>query len=543
MHEAYAVLEKKLRRTLKQQPGHVESTLELSHLLAERGELAEALKLLQRAALMHPQALRVQCALGSLALTAGETEQAMQAFRRASLLQPDSAEIQFYMANTLAAQAAPLEEVLAAYALARAKDPDFQPAYLATAALLRVVRRYAEALEILNAASTRHVPSAELLRNRAITRMALENYRGALADLDAAVSAEPAHPDGHNFRGNALQKLGRFDDALASFQLAQILSPDYASAHWNEALCRLSMGDWSRETWHKYEWGWLLGERHPQRPFVQARWTGEQSLAGKRILLHDEQGLGDTLQFSRFALSVAQLGAEVILHVQPALKSLLQSLPGLAAVIAEGEAIPPFDYHCPLLSLPGALGIHAGNIPVPAEVLAPDQASREKWQARIAGLSPSLPGLRVGIVWSGNAAQGDNHKRSLPLASMLAMRLPGVSFVSLQQQASEAELAMLAQAEVPHFGAELESFADTAALITQMHLVISVCTSVAHLAGAMAAPCWVLLARPHCWRWLNDAETTPWYPSVRLFRQLQPGVWDDVAVAVRAALALQSAPA
>ena len=258
----------------------------------------------------------------------------------------------------------------------------------------------------------------------------------------------------------------------------------------------------------------------------------------RTLLLHAEQGLGDTLQFCRYVPLIAA-GAKTVLEVQAPLVRLLSRLPGVASIVAQGACLPPFDAHCPLLSLPGALGTTLDTIPAATAYLAADPALAAEWSERLAGLA----GLRVGIVWAGSARDDPelaavDARRSISLEALAPLAgAPGVSFISLQKgepaaQASRPPLGMA----LADFTADLDDFEDTAALVANLDLVISVDTAVVHLAGALGKPVWLLNRFDTCWRWLLNRDDSPWYPTLRQFRQSSPGDWTSVIAAVRKAL-------
>ncbi len=312
---------------------------------------------------------------------------------------------------------------------------------------------------------------------------------------------------------------------MASYRKALTIEPDYAPAHWNESLCRLLIGDFERG-WKKYEWRWkcdqdLLATRN----FSQPLWLGREDLTGKTILLHAEQGLGDTIQFARYAQAVAQKCAKVILEVQPSLRSLLSEISGAYKVLSRGEPLPEFDFHCPLLSLPLAFNTRLETIPATIPYLGARAAVVKRWEDNLG--KRDVP--RVGIVWSGLSTNVNDHNRSIALSRLAALAGPSVKLVSLQNEVrAEDEKALAANKQILHFGSELEDFSDTAALVSLMDLVVSVDTSVAHLAGALGKPVWILLPFAPDWRWLVDREDSPWYPTARLFRQPKIGDWDSV---------------
>ena len=320
---------------------------------------------------------------------------------------------------------------------------------------------------------------------------------------------------------------------MASYERSLALKPDYAHAHWNLADCRLMLGDFA-QGWQEYEWRWKLEQRDfAQRDFAQPLWLGAPALHGRTILLHSEFGLGDTLQFCRYATEVAALGADVVLEVQPPLVPLLSGLKGVRQVVARGAALPAFDYHCPLMSLPLAFKTDLGNVPAEIPYLASDPARVALWREK---LGPKRR-PRVGIAWSGSQSQR-NDKRSMALAQMLPLLGDWAEWLSLQKEVPDSDLTLLAsRGDVRHLGEELADFADTAAVVELIDVLVTVDTSVAHVPGAMGKPVWILLPfNAHDWRWMLDREDSIWYPSARLFRQAAVGDWAGVIGRVAAEL-------
>jgi len=369
-------------------------------------------------------------------------------------------------------------------------------------------------------ASLRYISAVALLR--------LNRLQESVEQFDRVLLQQPNNVIALNERGSALAQMKRFDDALASFARAISLNPRYAEAHFNEALCRLLCGDLARG-WEKYEWRWEIGEaRAEKRNFLQPRWTGKEDLAGKTILLYAEQGFGDTIQFCRYAPLVAARGAHVVLEVQKPLRGLMGTLLEGATIIARGDPLPNFDFHCPLLSLPMAFGTTLDNLPSKPSYLS---SSPTRTIDQEAGR------LRIGLVWSASATNKNTRNKSIGLKPLLPLLKLDAEFVSLQKEvrAEDAEI-LRTQSALLHFGHELTDFSVTAEKLSHLDLLISVDTSVAHLAGAMGKPVWVLLPFVPDWRWLLDRETSVWYPSARLFRQDESRTWDGVIARVQTAL-------
>jgi len=324
----------------------------------------------------------------------------------------------------------------------------------------------------------------------------------------------------------------RLDEALASFDQAIANKPDYAKAYCNKAYVLKLNGDFDKG-WELLEW--RFKQVKPQ--FSQLHWLGAESLEGKTILLHAEEGLGDTIQFCRYVKPVSALGARVFLEVQKPLVGLLRQLDGVTAVIERGQPRPAFDYHCPLLSLPLAFKTSLVSIPHPAPYLCADEAKARYWHGRIG----SSPKLKVGLAWSGGLRpdrpewRSINEKRNIPLEVFCrGLNAVDAGFFSLQKgEQAEAEIRLRQQDYWPqgnfyNFMDEDREFSDTAAIIANLDVVVSVCTSIAHLSAALGKPTWILLKFDNDWRWLLEREDSPWYQSAKLYRQAKDQLWEPV---------------
>jgi tetratricopeptide (TPR) repeat protein len=378
-----------------------------------------------------------------------------------------------------------------------------------------------------------HLNLAVALQSRGHLHAAEASYRDALRFGADVVQV-------YNNISVLLRELGRIREAEAAVRMALRLQPDRPDAQVNLAMILLLTGRWA-EAWPPYEARWQIGEPAAQRrPFVQPLWTGEQPIAGKTILLHAEQGFGDTLQFCRYAPLVAAQGAHVVLEVQPPLVRLLARLQGVAQVVAAGDVLPDFDVHCPLMSLPRAFATTPETVPASVPYLTADPAHKAAWRDALA----PLPGRRVGLVWAGSTrawlphAAALDRRRSMRLADMAPLAaVRGCSFVSLQLGPPAAQLNEPPAGLTVHKVAEvLGDFADTAALVANLDLVIAVDTAVAHLAGALGRPVWLLNRFDTCWRWLLGREDSPWYPTLRQFRHDGQEDWPSVMQRVAAAL-------
>ncbi len=421
----------------------------------------------------------------------------------------------------------------------------------------RALRSYDEGLRLAP-------DDVELLNRRGVALLELGRPAEALDSLDRALAADPDHFDALGNRGNALLKLNHVVEALAAYdralQLApgnaQLLTnravalrridrpheaamsaaralrskPDFAPARFVESVARLTLGDFAAG-WRGYESRWGVGALAAQRRmFTAPLWLGRESLAGKTILLHAEQGFGDTLQFVRYATAVLARGGKIVLEVQSKLVRLVSRMAGIEAVVAHGEPLPSVDFHCPLLSLPLACGTELTTVPADVPYIFADAHEVAAWRARLPQRRP-----RIGLAWSGERSHDNDLNRSMRLATLAPLLdLPDVTFVSLQHEVREEDVALLQScANLHEVGATFRDFTDTAAVIASLDAVISVDTAVAHLAGAMGKPLWLMLPFAADFRWLRERPDSPWYPTARLYRQSTFGNWDNVVQAVR----------
>jgi tetratricopeptide (TPR) repeat protein len=493
----------------------------------------DALASYDRALALQPDLVVVRCNRGNALHVLNRYSEALESYDRVLSLQPDHVEALVNRGVTLLALER-FEEALASCDRALAFDADSAEGHFNRGLALHRMKRFADALASYDRALAVRPDYAQAHYNCANTLLAMGRFEAALAGYDRAIALGTDHAEAHSNRGVALDKLMRFDAALASYQRAVALRPDFADAHYNEALCRLLIGDF-RRGWDKHEWRWETGQsKQAKRNFAQPLWLGDGGLAGKTILLHAEQGFGDTIQFCRYAPLVAERAAQVILDVQEPLRDLMRTLAGAPRIAVRGEPLPDFDLHCPLLSLPLALRTELAAIPsaVPYLQALPDAVTH--WGGRL----PPTIRPRVGLVWSGRPTHLNDHNRSIPIDVFLSA-LSGIdaSYVSLQREFRAGDVAHLRErGGVTCFGEDLQNFADTAALIENLDLVISMDTSVAHLAGALAKPVWILLPYNPDWRWLLNRHDSPWYPTARLFRQDRSRAWDGAMERVHAEL-------
>jgi hypothetical protein len=478
---------------LEHRPEDFEALHLLGMLNFQRRRMVDALRFLSAALKANSTSSDAMSNLGLALHASGRHDEAIASYRSALRLAPDHPEILYNLANSCL-ELGRLDGALANYDAALAVQPGH----------------------------------AGALVNKGNTLLRLNEPAKAIASYDAALELLPGHPQVLTNRGHALRRLDRPEEALLDFAAALAAAPDFAEAQFEAAMTRLTLGDFARG-WKQYEWRWKTGAFAPQRrSFRQPQWLGE-AVAGKTILLHAEQGFGDTLQFIRYAPLLAGQGARVISEVQPELKQLLSQLPDVT-VIAAGEALPPFDLHCPLLSLPFAFGTPPATIPACIPYLCAPADRVARWQARLPEGGP-----RAGFVWSGSSTHNNDANRSIALKQLSALfEDPALRCFSLQTELRAADREVLrGLPNLLHLGDDIGDFADTAAIISLLDVVISVDTAVAHLAGALGKPVVILLPHAADFRWMRQRADTPWYPAAKLLRQPAFGDWASVIAVLR----------
>jgi tetratricopeptide (TPR) repeat protein len=520
-------------RALELWPDYAEALLGRGNALKELQRFEEALASYDRAVTLRPNLADSHVHRGNVLHALRRFEEALASYDRALALRPDYAEAHANRGSALHALKR-FDEALASYDRALVLRPDYAEARYNRGNALHALKRFEEALADYEHALAPRPDYVEALANRGVTLHEQRRFDEALASYDRALAARSDYAEAFVNRGVTLHELKRFDEALASYDRAIALRPDYAQAHFNEGVCRMLIGDFDRG-WQKLEWGWETEQlRNAERAFSQPPWLGSDEIAGKTVLLHGVHGFGDTIQFCRYVPLVVERGARVILEVKEPLRELMGTLPGAAHIVSRGEPLPDFESHCPLLSLPLALGTRLATIPSQTPYLRASPQAVMDWNRRLGPRHRP----RIGLAWSGRPEHNNDHNRSMRLSTLLPP-LAGfnATYVSLQPEVRADDAPLLqSRGDVLHFGEELKSYADTAALIANLDLVVSVDTSVAHLAGALAKPVWILLPFMPDWRWLLDRDDSPWYPTARLFRQDETRTWDGVMARVRAAL-------
>lgn len=522
------------REVLQRTPGDFVALHRLGLIASHRKRFDDAVRLIDQALAGTPDYARALNDRGIAFHRMRRLDAALESYDRALALKPDYAEALSNRATALK-DLGRLDEALASYDAALALRPEYADALYNRGNTLTILDRLDEAVASYDRALAIRPEYADAWNNRGNAQRKLKRPGEALESYDQALAIRPDYAQALTNRGIALKDMKQLDAALAWFEKAQTIRPDYPELPWNEGLCRLLTGDFEAG-WQKYELRWQSDAlRHAKRDFTQPVWLGAPDIAGKTVLLHAEQGMGDTIQFCRYAKRVAATGATVLLEVQQPLKTLLSGVAGVARLLGRDDALPPFDYHCPLLSLPLAFKTTLETIPAENPYFRADPDRVRRWREKIG--EETRP--RVGFAWSGNAATINDGDRSIPLAEFISLVSDSAQFFTLQKDVRPADRAVLeARNDIVHFGAD---FADTAALIELMDVVVTVDTSIGHLAGAMGKPAWILLPFVPDWRWMLDRDTSPWYPTARLFRQPTPGDWDSVIANAAAQISLLKA--
>jgi tetratricopeptide (TPR) repeat protein len=559
------------RDVLQQDPKSFEAMHLLGVIALQTRKPQQAVELIGKAIALNPAVPTAHCNLGSALTALQRHAEALASFDKALVLKADLADAHGNRAAALIALKQ-YEQALSSCDRALALKPDYAEAHNNRAHALHALKRYEEAIASCDQAIALRSNYPEALNNRGNALNALGRHTDAIASYDKAIAFAPKYAEAYNNRGNALYHLGRAEEAASSYELAIAarpdyaeaynnrgnaltslqrcepalasydraiaLKPDYADALFNKSVLLLLMGRLA-EGWRLYEWRKKKASPIAARDYTQPLRLGDADLTGKTILLTEEQGLGDTIQFCRYAPLVAQCGARVILEVPPQLTRLAAGLSGVAQIVETGRPLPAFDLHCPLLSLPLACKTELASIPAAIPYLKADPDQSNAWKDRLGAKTK----LRVGLVWSGgirpNQPVSVNQRRNIPLAKFAVLKNPNIAFYSLQKgQPGEAELAELTHnrwngPDIVDLTGAIGDFADTAAFIDNLDLVITVDTAAAHLTGALGKPVWILNRFDTDWRWLLGRSDSPWYPTAKIYRQDTAGEWDSVLQRVK----------
>ena len=550
------------RKILAREPKNPDALHLLGVIRIQRGQHGAAIDLIRQAIALRPNVAAYYSNLGWALTNAGQPSEAAGCFRKVVALQPGNAAAFNHLGRSLQ-NLGQIDEGIAASIAAVRLRPDIAqyhldlalaysqrnrhdlaiPAYREAARLeptnanlwhnlavaLAEGGRHEEAIEVFNKTIELNPGLSWGYSSKGVSLAHLGRQQEAMDCLRHAIEIDPNSPAGYNNLGNLLQDQGKWEEAMEQFRKAVALDPARVPARWNLARVLLLLGH-MKDGWAEFESRLKLPHLGLKRDFPQPQWDGSDP-SGKTMLLHAEGGYGDALQFIRLAPQVTRRGAKLILECQPALVPLLERMTGLDRAIARGQPLPAFDCQIPLQSLPNVLGITLENLPnqVPYLSAPPDRVQR--WKERLAAETKT----RVGLVWSGSQyVDHELRTRTIDVFAPLA-EAPGVKFFSLQK-GDDSRQAPPQGMDWADFSAELNDFADTAALVQNLDLVVTVDTSVAHLAGALAKPVWVLIPFLCDFRWMLSRTDSPWYPTMRLFRQTKPGDWETPVAEMAAAL-------
>lgn len=511
--------ERLYRDVLSQQPDHAAALNSLGVLAIQTGRADQAVRLLQHAVSIKPSAASYHCNLGEAHRHLGQIDEAIIEYRQAIRLQGDLAVAHSNLGIALC-ERNEVDAAIACYQKAISLQPTYADAYANLGSALTRKGRIDEAIAACRKAISLQPTGAPGYNNLGVALAEQGDFETAIAAYRKAIELKSDYSDAHSNLGNAYAALGESHKAVRACQAAVKFAPHAVQAHWNLAVALLRAGQFEAG-WEEYEWRWAAYKRRGSLRFSNPTWDGSP-LNGRTILLHAEQGFGDVIQFSRYVPLVAQLGGKVIFECPPELFELFKSLAGGAELIASGSPLPRYDLHCPLMSLPRALKTRLDSIPPNVPYLAADSKRVQAWKSIV---RDSQNRMKIGLAWAGKPTHTNDRNRSMDLSQFATLSDCGAVFHSLQKVPLTAHPI---QFEVIDHANQLTDFAETAALIANMDLIISVDTSVAHLAGALAKPIWLLLPHLPDWRWLTNRTDSPWYPTMRLFRQRAPGDWSAV---------------
>jgi tetratricopeptide (TPR) repeat protein len=526
-------------RAIAVKPEFAEAWSNRGNALQHLGRMDEALASCDRAIAQKPNYVPAHYNRGNALYDLRRFDEALASYNKAIELKPDYAQAYYNRGKTLADLKRP-EEALASYDRAIALKPDYAQAWSNRGNLLTDTGRFEDALASFDKAIALKPDHAEAWSNRGTALQYLNRLGEAMADHNKAIDLKPDYAEAHCNRGSVLNCLRRPGEALASFNRAIVLKPDFGQAYFNRAMTELGMGD-MQSGWPDFEWRRKIVEMSGGRVFPRPLLTSLADVRGKTILVHFEHGFGDTIQYCRYLEPLNRAGAKILFHCQEQLKSLMKSLNAPITFADLDDPSQSYDYHVPLMSMPLLFETTLETIPSKPSYLSADSALVEKWRGRLGG-----DGFKIGICWMGDMAHIKGHNgRFFPVACFEPLaKLPGVRLISLQKGDGEKQLASLPAAmTVEPPGDDWKTFADTAAIMKCLDLVITTDTVIANLAGALGVPTWVAIQYVPDWKWMFDRPDSPWYPTMRLFRQKMDGDWQGVFEDMKEALAgLQTSP-
>ena len=551
------------KHALELKPDYADAYNNLGNAYRDKADMHRAISCYRQAIKVNPQNPRLYYNLGNAYLELDEQEASYARVEKALVLKPDYAKVYNSLGKSCLKQG-DLELALANYSKAIELQSDFAEAYFNRGNILRELGRssaamdsYREAVRLRQDYHEAYNNLGNLLKELGNLKAASDNYRraikvrpefaeahfnlgnimlqerhtaAAIETFKQAITLKPAYAEAHCNAGNACKELGRYQDALRHYNQALNHKPDLAEANFNRSIIHLLHHDF-QQGWEGFEWRFKLpdaGTVYPHR-FKVPRWDGTNFIS-RRLLVHCEQGFGDTLQFIRYLPMVKELGGSVIFETRKELMGILKKVPGMDSLIQrslDGHQSGGFDYHIPLMSLPGVFQTRLETIPSNTPYLFAEDCNVVKWRRFVSGPKPVY---KIGIVWAGKPGHTNDHNRSCGMDLFLPLsQIPGVQLFSLQKGEAVARLKEVSHGgAIVNLGERFVDFEDTAGAIANLDLIVSVDTAVAHLAGAMGKPVWLLLPFVPDWRWMLDRTDTPWYPAMRIFRQPEAGDWHTV---------------
>jgi len=499
-----------------------------------QGKFNDALKVYKSLLKIQPYNFDALQFIAILYIDLNKVPQAIEIFKQILKIYPNHVDTFNNLGNALQ-EISHLDEALIYYERAISIKPNDPSAFSNRGVLLYKQKKLAAALSSYQYAIDLDPNDPELYNNYGVALQELYRYEESLFYFNKAIKLNATYFEAFSNRGVVLRELGLLNEAIFSYKSALKINPEYIEAQWNLALCNLLIGNYS-DGWRGYELRWKRGASGLEKKVIPTspQWYGKDNLQDKTIFIYAEQGLGDTIQFSRYISLLSSLGAKVILEAQVPLIPLLRSIEGVHEIISPSDCLPKSDFHSPLLSLPLAFNTALNSIPTFDSYLKTPKDKVTLWSEKL-GLKHNL---RVGLAWSSVSNFSDDGKRSISLETFLsALPSEGFEYVCLQKEIKLADQYLMnSNHQIKFFGSDLHDFTDTAALIDCMDLIVSTCTCIPHLSGSLGKETWLLVSKIPDWRWLLDREDSPWYPKLKLFRQTVLLDWTNVLLSVKSNL-------
>ena len=546
------------KKILKIEQNNFDALQLLGSLLAQVEKYLEALKFLNKALKVKPNDARIQFNKGIVLKELKRFDEALESYDRAIQIEEGYADAYnnrgivlkelkrlnealesydraikiessysqaYYNRGIILQELKRFDEALSHYNKAIAINPNYIDAFNNRGVVLKELKRFDQALDNYNQVIALKPDYAKAYYNQGKTFQELNRFNEALVSYNKAIKIKPDYVEAFNNLGNSFQEIKKFDSALVNYDYAIALKPNYADAYFNKSLLLILLGEY-KQGWQLYEWRWKQEFKiNTIRLYKQPLWLGNESLTNKTLLIYIEQGFGDFIQFIRYIFLVQRLGAKVIIEVPLTLMNIIKTLKGKFNIIQSGELLPNFDYHCPVMSLPLAFKTTIKSIPAKLPYIYVDEKKKILWNKKLGKKEKT----RVGLVWSGNPEHKNDSNRSILLKKFENIISLPFEFHCLQKEIQETDIQTIIDfSQIHQHQKEIADFSDTAALIDAMDIIISVDTSVAHLAGAMGKNVWVLLPYLPDFRWMLDRKDSPWYPSAKLYRQNMKNNWHDV---------------